>query len=90
MAVSVVAAEQMFTLAATTGDGARRWAPVHALAVAAGIQFLDQVLAQGQPGEVGAAAAARLVADPVQVGAYGVGADEQPGRDLGVGVALGD
>ena len=51
---------------------------------------LDQACAKGQAGQVGAAAAAGLVPDPVQVGADGADADVQLGGDLGVGAALGD
>ena len=51
---------------------------------------LDQSGAEGQAGQVGAAAAAGLVPDPVQVGADGADADVQLGGDLRVGAALGD
>ena len=51
---------------------------------------LDQSGSQGQAGQVGAAAAAGLVPDPVQVGADGPDADVQLGGDLRVGAALGD
>ena len=52
--------------------------------------WLDQARGQGQAGQVGAAAAAGLVPDPVQVRADRADADEQLGGDLGVGTALGD
>ena len=45
---------------------------------------------QGQPGQVGAAAAAGLVPDPVQVRADRADADVQVSGDLGVGAAPGD
>jgi hypothetical protein len=45
---------------------------------------------RAQAGEVGAAAAAGLVADAAEVGADGADADVQLGGDLGVGAALGD
>src|SRR6478736_10223722 len=51
---------------------------------------LDDAFLQGQPGQVGAAAAAALVADPVQVSAHGTDADEELLSDLGVGPALGN
>ena len=51
---------------------------------------LDQARGRGQPGQVGAAAGAGLVPDPVQVRADGADADVQPGGDLRVGMALGD
>ena len=51
---------------------------------------LDQCGGQGQAGQVGAAAAAGLVPDPVQVGADGADADVQLRGDLGVGAAPGD
>src|SRR6478736_1319979 len=51
---------------------------------------LDDAFLQGQAGQVGAAAAAALVADPVQVSAHGADADEELLGDLGVGPALGD
>src|SRR5262249_57632979 len=51
---------------------------------------LDEPGGEGQPGQVGAAAGAGLVPDPVQVGPDGADADVQPGGDLGVGGALGD
>ena len=57
---------------------------------AAGRGQLDQVCLQGDPGQVGAAPAAGLVPDPVQVGADGADADEQLLRDLRVGPAAGD
>ena len=52
--------------------------------------WLDQARGQGQAGQVGAAAAAGLVPDPVQVRADGADADVQPGGDLRVGAPLGD
>jgi hypothetical protein len=52
--------------------------------------WLDQVRAEGKAGQVGAAAAAGLVPDPVQVRADGADADVQVGGDLGVGPAPGD
>src|SRR5262245_9348435 len=52
--------------------------------------WLDQARAEGQAGQVGAAAAAGLVPDPVQVRADGADADVQLRGDLGVGAALGD
>jgi len=52
--------------------------------------WLDEFGAQGQAGQVGAAAAAGLVPDPVQVRADGADADVQLGGDLRVGAALGD
>ena len=55
-----------------------------------GASGLDQAVAEGQAGQVGAAAAAGLVPDPVQVGADGADGDVQLRGDLGVGVALGD
>jgi hypothetical protein len=55
-----------------------------------GSTWLDQPCPQGHAGEVGAAAAAGLVPDPVQVGADSADADEQSFGDLGVGDALGD
>ena len=51
---------------------------------------LDEADAEGQAGQVGAAAAAGLVPDPVQVRADGADADVQLRGDLGVGAALGD
>ena len=51
---------------------------------------LDQASGQGQSGQVGAAAAAGLVPDPVQVRADRADADEQLRGDLRVGAALGD
>ena len=56
----------------------------------AGALALDQAGLHGEPGQVGAAAAACLVADPVQVRADGTFADEQPGGDLRVAETLGD
>src|SRR6476619_1574774 len=50
---------------------------------------LDDAFLQGQAGQVGAAAAAALIADPVQVGAHGADADEELLGDLGVGPSLG-
>jgi hypothetical protein len=47
----------------------------------------DQSGGEGQAGQVGAAAAAGLVPDPVQVRADGADADVQLGGDLGVGAA---
>ena len=58
--------------------------------MAQGPYCLDDALLQGQAGQVGAAAAAALVADAVQVGADGADADEQLLGDLGVGPPLGD
>jgi len=51
---------------------------------------LDQAHGQGQPGQVGAATAAGLIPDTVQVGGDRTDADIQFGRDLGVGAALGN
>ena len=51
---------------------------------------LDKALAEGQPGQVGAAVAAGLVPDPVLVRADRADADVQLGGGLRVGVALGD
>ena len=51
---------------------------------------LDQALGQGQAGQVGAAAAAGLVPDPVQVRADRTDADVQLRGDLRIGAALGD
>jgi hypothetical protein len=51
---------------------------------------LDEAFAESQAGQVGTAAAAGFVADPVQVRADGAGADVQLGGDLGVRTALGD
>jgi hypothetical protein len=51
---------------------------------------LDQAGLQGEAGEVGAAPASALVADPVHVGPDGAHADVQLPGDLGVGAALGD
>jgi len=51
---------------------------------------LDEAFAEGQAGQVGAAAAAGLVPDAVQVRGDRAGADVQLGGDLGVGAALGD
>ena len=51
---------------------------------------LDQPGLQRQASQVGAAAAAGLVPDPVQVSADGAHADVQLGGDLRVGAALGD
>ena len=51
---------------------------------------LDQARGQGQAGQVGAAAAAGLVPDPVQVRADRADADVQLRGDLRVGAALGD
>jgi hypothetical protein len=48
---------------------------------------LDQAFAEGQAGQVGAAAAAGLVPDPVQVGTHGADADVQVPGDVGVGAA---
>jgi hypothetical protein len=56
----------------------------------AGCGWLDQACLYGQAGQVGAAPAAGLVPDPVQVGADGADADVQPLGDLGVGGAAGD
>jgi hypothetical protein len=50
----------------------------------------DESGRQGQAGQVGAAAAAGLVPDPVQVRADRTDADKQFGRDLGVGPAPGE
>ena len=50
----------------------------------------DQAGGEGQPGEVGAAAAAGLVPDPVQVRADRAHGDVELGRDLRVGAALRD
>ena len=50
---------------------------------------LDQTFAEGQAGQAGAAAAAGLVPDPVQVRARCADADVQPGGDPGVGAAPG-
>src|SRR6516162_1757178 len=52
--------------------------------------WLDQVCAEGQAGQVGAAAAAGLVPDPVQMRADRADADVQLGGDLRVGPAPGD
>ncbi len=52
--------------------------------------MLDQARGEGQPGQVGAAAAAGLVPDPVQVRADRAHGDVQLGGDLGVGTAPGD
>ena len=52
--------------------------------------LLDEAFAEGQAGQVGAAAAAGLVPDPGQVGADGAHADVQELGDLRVGAALGD
>jgi hypothetical protein len=52
--------------------------------------WLDQASGQGQAGQVGTAAAAGLVPDPVQVRADRAGANVQLGGDLGVGTALGN
>ena len=51
---------------------------------------LDQLGAEGQAGQIGAAAAAGLVPDPVQVPADGPDADVQLPGDLSVGPSLGD
>src|SRR5215469_13216686 len=56
----------------------------------AGRAWLDQARGQGQPGQAGAAAAAGLVPDPVQVRADGADADVQLGGDLRIGPPLGD
>ena len=73
--------------AATGRVGTTTHAPQACLA---GRRALDESGLQGQPGQVGAAPAAGLVPDPVQVGADGADADVQLGGDLGVGAALGD
>jgi len=49
-----------------------------------------QARGERQAGQVGAAAAAGLVPDPVQAGADGADADVQLGGDLGIGPAPGD
>src|ERR1700748_718458 len=54
-----------------------------------GAMRLDDAFLQGQAGQVGAAAAAALVADPVQVSTHGTDADEELLGDLGVGPGLG-
>jgi hypothetical protein len=51
---------------------------------------LDQACLEGQTSQVGAAAAAGLVPDPVQVRADRADADIQLGGDLSVGAALSD
>jgi hypothetical protein len=56
-----------------------------AQAICGGPRCLDQARGQGQPGEVGAAAAPGLVPDPVQVRADGADADAKLRGDLGVG-----
>ena len=53
-------------------------------------RLLDQACGQGQPGQVGSAAAPGLVPDPVQVRANGTDADGKLLRDLSVGAPLGD
>jgi hypothetical protein len=50
---------------------------------------LDQARVEGPAGQVGAAAAAGLVPDAVQVGANRADADVQLGGDLGVGAGAG-
>ena len=45
---------------------------------------------EGQPGEIGAAAAAGLIPDPVQVRGDRAHGDVELGRDLRIGAALGD
>jgi hypothetical protein len=62
----------------------RRWRPGRSRGP------LEESGLQGQAGQVGAAPAAGLVPDPVQMGADGAHADVQIGGDLGVGAALGD
>jgi hypothetical protein len=52
--------------------------------------WLDEAGLQGEAGQVGAASAPALVADPVQVGADRADADEELAGDLIVGAALGD
>ena len=52
--------------------------------------WLDKAGLQGDPGELGAAAAPGLVPDPVQAGPDCADADGQVVGDLGVGAALGD
>lgn len=47
----------------------------------------DESLAEGQPGEVGPTAAPGFIPDPVKVRMHDADADNQPGRDLGIGVA---
>src|SRR5262245_61874194 len=64
--------------------------PARTPAQAAGSPGLGQSGCQGQAGQVGAAAAAGLVPDPVQVRADGADADVQLGGDLGIGAAPGD
>src|SRR5579862_2023832 len=54
------------------------------------LRGLDKTGRQGQPGQVGAAAATGLVADPVQVRPDRADADVQLGGDLRVGMTLGD
>ena len=51
---------------------------------------LNEALSQGQAGQVGTAAAASFVPDPVQVGADRADANVQLRGDLCVGAALGD
>jgi hypothetical protein len=63
----------------------RGWREIGRMAVR-----LYQARSQGQTGQVGAAAAAGLVPDPVQVRADRADADVQLVGDLGVGAALGD
>jgi len=55
-----------------------------------GTAWLGEAGLQGEPGKVGAAPAAGLVADAVKVGADGAHADVQLPGDLGVGAPLGD
>ena len=69
-----------------SGGGDRSMTTPRALARAG----LDQAFAESQPGQVGAATAAGLVPDPVQVRADGADADVQLPGDLRVGAALGD
>ena len=56
----------------------------------AAARLLDQALGQGQPGQVGAAAAAALIPDPLQVRGDRADADEQLRGDLAVRAALSD
>jgi hypothetical protein len=51
---------------------------------------LDQARRQGQPDEVGAAAAAGLVSDPSYPRGHSAVADAELRRDLGVSAAAGD